>query len=423
MIKIIISNYNSHILTKEKGTVLLRDLQIGDLVYCEDCQWRPVTDITVTPYFGEIYHLYINRRLHVCVDENQQFLYIPLDLLSRFREFPKTEFFNKYIERYIVTFRFHGRKYPLACNTIKNIKSKDFLCTAVNFNAEPCPDDLNINLKWENIDYNQVIIPEYRILGRVNVDKYRMPEAQFRQLVRDIRITTNLLILLGIVCKHGEFTKQYKKSYRGKLRVKYRFDLYLHTLYRSIFSNIIYTVYDSFHHLLNSNRIFMAQHFHMLNPHVVNILQHWSNRIPDWVNAVHPKLQLYFFKGLFLESEYEKTLSFSTDNIPLFYDLVTILNKNYINPTITNHYDTLTLTIIPPQLDMFKKFLFKNENYKVHRSMLNGTNMPIPFNGHQYLKHSVIIKKSTANTEPLLGVNIKVQDDHFFTLNHVLTKC
>lgn len=444
MIEIIIQDEFSHILTKNKGTVLLKDVTIGDLVKSEDNQWHPVTNIERVNYTGKVYHLVLNTYNPVFVTPEQYFPYINVEQTLSYKNLPTNDFYRTYIGmKNIDKLVRHGKIFNVKYNQIQNINKKDSLLTPVNFGLDYSYDldSSNISIDYNtcnkyitNENYNSIdIITDInkQIFGTINIEKYRIHKANQLFIHKPtINICTNLIYLLGYLYLYSECNFEYVPYPRfknGVLQCSCKF--FIHQAYISIAQEILLLIRRVFgkKYMLYADYIFTM--IRITNAHLVNILYNFSQRIPDWFHALPPKVQLHIFKSIFKTQENELLLSFSTNNAALFYDLINILNRNYIYPMMckrsndnAKHFFKYYFVIPRIQSCHLKDFLFKNKNYRISVNSLSGVNMPVFWNSQTYLKYPLQIRHIN-DVENATAVNLTVEDNRMFMLNNYLTRC
>lgn len=328
-----------------------------------------------------------------------------------------------------------SKDFNLHCTPVKNLVSKDFFITPVNFNVEDYWLDINDSIYYDlfdNKDYNDTFIPEDKYLGEIDLEQYRVKKHHTYKIpkVKQIPITIDLITLLGYLCRHGECTIGFFYYQEPKCLYKYHtydFHLYMHMAYKKIFKWIIDFIKETFKFGLRNNQKYMVLDGYTTNHHLANTLYQWSSRVPNWLKALPAKVQLYIFRGIFYDQLGERNFSFRTDNLALFYDLITILNKNYIYPVVSFNCNNNKLDhkyqfyIKRVQSTNLVDFLFYQKPHKIDVNNLTGTNIPVKYNGYQYLKYP--IKIENISTSKQTAVKVIIENDHFFLLNNFLTKC
>ena len=184
-------------------------------------------------------------------------------------------------------------------------------------------------------------------------------------------ITPELLELIGIYVSLGTFSKEDE-------------DIYFFTSNQEVIEKI-------------------AKLSKIFNSHK-DIVSFLNNLSTEWIRYLNPDLQFYYVKGLFQK----KTVSlkpiarYYTDNKQIVYDIVHILNRLHINPSIKFYAGHYTIEIN----NNFGKFLahcfYQDKEYKY---VYDKHNVVYDWNGHKYLKFPVYKVTKQNDTKEVCSVS------------------
>ena len=167
-------------------------------------------------------------------------------------------------------------------------------------------------------------------------------------------------------------------------------------------------------------------------------INQWNKFVPKILMRIEPTKQLQLFKGWFLGDGYARTPEFgirqsyeakgTTVSKQLAVDMIEILNRNFLNPTIIKEQRKDKSKVYNIQLYSLKakklydlKYKFIGFNDKLNFSLNERFDMDIPviYNGDYYLKQKIEIDEKYVENR-VQKVYCLVTNSHNFTVNNVI---
>lgn len=167
-------------------------------------------------------------------------------------------------------------------------------------------------------------------------------------------------------------------------------------------------------------------------------INQWNKFVPKILMKIEPIKQLQLFKGWFLGDGYARTPEFgirqsyeakgTTVSKQLAIDMIEILNRNFLNPTIIKEHRKDKSKVYNIQLYSLKakklydlKYKFIGFNDKLNFSLNERFDMDIPviYNGNYYLKQKIEIDENYVENK-VQKVYCLVTNSHNFTVNNVI---
>lgn len=167
-------------------------------------------------------------------------------------------------------------------------------------------------------------------------------------------------------------------------------------------------------------------------------INQWNKFVPKILMRIEPTKQLQLFKGWFLGDGYARTPEFgirqsyeakgTTASKQLAIDMIEILNRNFLNPTIIKEQRKDKSKVYNIQLYSLKakklydlKYKFIGFNDKLNFSLNERFDMDIPviYNGDYYLKQKIEIDEKYVESR-VQKVYCLVTNSHNFTVNNVI---
>ena len=165
-------------------------------------------------------------------------------------------------------------------------------------------------------------------------------------------------------------------------------------------------------------------------------INQWNKKIPSKLMKIDPYLQLQLFKGWFLGDGYARTpengirqsyeAKGTTVSKDLARDMVLVLNRNFLNPTIIkeNRKDkskTYNIQLYSSKAKILYEMKYKKENLdeQLEFSLEDRYDMDIPviYNGQIYLKQKIEFTHSENINEKVFCLMTKSQN---FTVNEII---
>lgn len=375
MIIILIEDNYTHIHTLNKGTILLKDLQIGDLVYTQNLNYQPVVNITKQKYKNNIYTLYLQNALPLNITEDQEILTIPLYVKKHYNQYPISKFYQTYTKENYNNATRYARDFDLFWLKANQLQNKDCPVTPISFNYQEQP----------------VI-----------------------DTIFNIPINREFLIFLGYVYTFAEIED--KKCI-----------FFVHKAFSGIKSWIRKYIKNTFNINLTLNTTVMFSKLSTTNKDFVSMIQDFfNNGLLFSIKNLPPKEQLYIFKGLFSTQRNTPSLTINTNNLTLLYNLLEILQRNYFNPDITIVKEQYRILIRRNNYLDFNAFLFQNEKndklYKTSITNFTGIQFPILYNDIYYMNYPLRIYKIYQPDEPVTAIKIDIQNNIPIKINSILLK-
>ena len=179
---------------------------------------------------------------------------------------------------------------------------------------------------------------------------------------------------------------------------------------------------------------FFAQLFETDNLKTVN---QWNKRIPTKLKKIDPKLQLQIFKGWFLGDGYARTpengirqsyeAKGTTVSKELAKDMVFVLNRNLLNPTVIkenrtgNRKKSYNIQLYSTKAKVLYEMKYKKDNFDdlLQFSLEDRYEMDIPviYNGQLYLKQKMELFTAEDIDEKVFCLMTKSQN---FTVNDII---
>lgn len=179
---------------------------------------------------------------------------------------------------------------------------------------------------------------------------------------------------------------------------------------------------------------FFAQLFETDNLKTVN---QWNKRIPTKLKKIDPKLQLQIFKGWFLGDGYARTpengirqsyeAKGTTVSEELAKDMVFVLNRNLLNPTVIkenrtgNRKKSYNIQLYSTKAKVLHEMKYKKDNFDdlLQFSLEDRYEMDIPviYNGQLYLKQKMELFTAEDIDEKVFCLMTKSQN---FTVNDII---
>lgn len=179
---------------------------------------------------------------------------------------------------------------------------------------------------------------------------------------------------------------------------------------------------------------FFAQLFETDNLKTVN---QWNKRIPTKLKKIDPKLQLQIFKGWFLGDGYARTpkngirqsyeAKGTTVSKELAKDMVFVLNRNLLNPTVIkenrtgNRKKSYNIQLYSTKAKVLYEMKYKKDNFDdlLQFSLEDRYEMDIPviYNGQLYLKQKMELFIAEDIDEKVFCLMTKSQN---FTVNDII---
>lgn len=179
---------------------------------------------------------------------------------------------------------------------------------------------------------------------------------------------------------------------------------------------------------------FFAQLFETDNLKTIN---QWNKRIPTKLKKIDPKLQLQIFKGWFLGDGYARTpengirqsyeAKGTTVSKELAKDMVFVLNRNLLNPTVIkenrtgNRKKSYNIQLYSTKAKVLYEMKYKKDNFDdlLQFSLEDRYEMDIPviYNGQLYLKQKMELFTAEDIDEKVFCLMTKSQN---FTVNDII---
>lgn len=410
-----VPNDNLDVLTKD-GIKNLLDIKAGDYVQSHTGEWQKVICPTTREYEGNFYIIKVQGGLPLTVTENHKFFILTKEQLQNYIQYPLVSFINDInfqheklsIKQMI---KRNLRQYIPHEIEAKNIKVGDYVISSI---------DETIN-DIQEMDINFV----YQEQCKKHLQSYKL------------QITNELLELIGIYIAEGslhinigiDFSLNIKNQYIQNKVEQYMFN---------IFGLIPYK-----HQNKNSDCIIYSY----LSKEIYILFNSWfqqgakNKHIPNFIKYLPFSKQMHCIKGIFLgdghiQEQLDKRnnkkytrIIFNTISKQLIYDILHILNRNWINPLIkfkksyidkigTNHQNSYYLYINNPIATYFKQFLLTNIEFKIDYKIWRKTKcLPFEWNGKKYLKYPIKSIKSFYDKKQVYCLN--VEKDHTFTICNI----
>lgn len=375
MIIILIEDNYTHIHTLNKGTILLKDLQIGDLVYTQNLDYQPVINITKQKYKNNIYTLYLQNALPLNITEDQEILTIPAYVKEQYNQYPISQFYYKYTKENYNNATRYARDFELVWLKANELQNKDCSATPINFNYQEQP----------------VI-----------------------DTIFNIPIDHEFLIFLGYVYTFAEVEDK-------------KCTFFIHKAFSSIKAWIRKYIKNTFDINLTLNTTVMFSKLSTKNENFVSMIQDFLNKglLPS-IKNLPPKEQLYIFKGMFSTQRNTTSLAVNTNNLTLLYNLLEILHRNYFNPDMSIVKEQYRILIRRNNYSDFNTFLFQNEKndklYKTSITNFTGIQFPTLYNNIYYMNYPLRIYNIYQPDKPVTTVKIDIKDNIPIKVNNILIK-
>ena len=379
LIIILIEDDFTHIHTLNKGTILIKDVQIGDLVYTQNLDWQPIINITKHKYKNKIYSLYLQHKLPINITEDQEILIIPASVKNTYYNYPISDFYKKYIQVDYINLSKFARDFELQWIPANKVQNKDCIVTPINYNNQ----DIN------NLDY-------------LDINHYK------------IKINIDFLLFLGYIYIFAEIDNNVCH-------------FYIHKAFSRIKNWLSKYVNSTFNTHLTISKKMMFYNLYTNNNQFVQMIQFLLNTgIPPIIKTLLPKQQLYIFKSIFSLQRNDNSLTFNTINLTLLYDLLEILHRNYINPEIDIKDDQYQILIKRKYYNDFSKFIFQNDNndklYTTNITNFTSLQFPTLYNNINYMNYPLNICNIYTPKKSVNAVSVQLKDNIPLKINTLLIK-
>ena len=288
---------------------------------------------------------------------------------------------------------------------------------------ELAPGDLLLTAIEDKVDSKK-----YIDISSFAMDKMKKPLKDYV-----LSITPELLELLGIYAAEGSF---------GEYFVTFTVDSRKENLIEFIVDSMssIFGQEGTIYQKGNTNGVDIE----FRSTELKNLFASWfghgasNKRMPAFVRYLEPKLQMHFLKGLMYcdghsrisgsltaktKPKTHNEVSVSTISKTLLYDLVHILHRNDLNPSVSNydarvdkngvsHKEWYSLNLYGNAAIRIHEFVFESKDLTLTMGDRLMRDIPLLLDGKRYMRQEIMRISSSPYEGPVYCLN--VQGDHSF---------
>ena len=414
---------NLDVLTKD-GIKNLLDVKSGDYVQSHTGKWRRVICPTTREYIGNFYTIKVQGGLPLTVTENHKFFILTANQLKNYTKYSLTSFFDTINIHHTTSQKYLNNIYSQNMRQFepqgieaKNIQSGDYIISSID---EMINDIQEINIDFVYQKQCQKHLKTY-ILEITN---------EFLELIGIYIAKGSLIIHYTDQCEYGiNFSLNMKDQIIQDKVTQYMFSIFGLLPYKHQNKNsdcVIYTYSSKEIYLLFSSWFQQGVQY---------------KHIPEFIKYLPFNRQMFCIKGIFLGDDHiSKQLNKRTNKVhngiifvtiskQLVYDIIHILNRNWINPAIKfkksyidkaaiNHRNNYYIYIDDPIATYFKYLLQNNIEFTIdYKIWRQSKHLPFEWNGKKYLKYPIKSIQSFYGKKQVYCLNVDI--DHTFTICNI----